>query len=187
MINEERSSLSIDKAEFAFWAVGDINSNTKRGMLAEYIVGKALGCLTEHQDAWHSSDLLYRGFAIEVKSSGFGTPPFWPTKLPPVPKFDIAERKWAWSNTTGAFVGDGTPKRHADHYVFAYTLAKEIGEFAPFHTDGWRFVVCSEQDIARSYGAQKSVSLTSLCIDHQTLAVGELKSAVDQKIRETLQ
>ena len=40
------------------WAMSDLDSNTMRGTVAEFIVGRALGCTEKVRDEWRSYDLV---------------------------------------------------------------------------------------------------------------------------------
>ena len=43
------------------WAYSDLRSNTIRPMLAEYLVGKALGCLGPFRLDWTAWDFVFEG------------------------------------------------------------------------------------------------------------------------------
>ena len=47
----------------------DVQSNGNRSVFAEFMVGKALGCLDQPRVEWDSVDLHYGEFGIEVKAS----------------------------------------------------------------------------------------------------------------------
>ena len=54
------------------WAYSDLVNNTTRGVLAEYLVGKALGLpLDQPRQAWDDFDLTYEGVGVEVKSCAY--------------------------------------------------------------------------------------------------------------------
>lgn len=175
---------TIDLKEFANWALGEINSNMKRALLAEFIVGKTLGCLKDNHQEWDFFDLTYQNKKIEVKSSGYGTPPFLPTKDVPKPRFDIAPRTWAWSNEAHDFVGDGSPQRSSDLYIFAATLGKDAKEFQPQKLRQWQFHVALTKTLNAEFGAQKTISGAVLHNRFGTVYYGELKSTVDHAIGE---
>ncbi|WP_323771491.1 hypothetical protein [Antarctobacter sp.] len=183
-ISTEHSS-SINALEFAAWAVGEINSNIKRAQLAEFVVGKALGCLERYHEEWNAFDLEYRKQRIEVKSSGYGTPPFYPTKLPPKPKFDIKARRWAWSNKNQEFLGKGEPTRFSDVYVFAATIGTTRETFHPFDTLGWEFYVASTEQLDKLFPNQKTVSASALESIFGKTNFVTLRAVVDKAIGET--
>lgn len=174
----------ICRQHFAAWAMGEINSNIKRAVLAEYLVANALGVLTENHGEWDYYDINYHGVKIEVKSSGFSTPPFWPTKSVPIPKFDIAERKWSWSNEIGDFLSKGVPSRAAEIYVFAATLGRDKESFDPFTPDGWTFCVAPTETLNKKYGPQKTVTFNSLTAHFDWVDANQLKDRVDRILGE---
>lgn len=56
--------------DFWRWSSSDLVSNATRGVLAEYIVGKALGCRLEVRDEWAPYDPeTPEGYGFEVKSA----------------------------------------------------------------------------------------------------------------------
>ena len=167
-----------DRASFARWALADVNSNLKRSLLAEYIVHTALETGSTAHEEWGSHDVTYAGMRIEVKSSGFGTPPFI-AKTKPVPKFDIRQRTHAWSNAAGEWSAIGEPQRHCDAYVFAVTLATTEHDFSPYDTGQWTFVVAATSRIDAIFGSQKTVSLPALEKHFSRCDFEQLKSCVD--------
>ena len=68
------NNLDFNLLSFWQWSSSDIVSNATRGILAEYIVGKALGCIKEEdiRDEWGAYDLATQaGVRIEVKSAAY--------------------------------------------------------------------------------------------------------------------
>jgi len=66
--------LDFDLLSFWQWSSSDIVSNTTRGILAEYIVGKAFGCISNEdvRNEWGAYDLkTHSGVSVEVKSSPY--------------------------------------------------------------------------------------------------------------------
>ncbi len=61
----------LNKQEFQAWAYDDLLANTTRGVLAEYIVAKALGILGNKRVEWNKHDLDVDGFGVEVKSAAY--------------------------------------------------------------------------------------------------------------------
>src|SRR3954470_7577953 len=58
--------------DFWRWASSDLLSNATRGVLAEYIVGLALGCAGGTRREWDAADLITDGgIRIEVKSAAY--------------------------------------------------------------------------------------------------------------------
>jgi len=57
----------LDKQKFLAWACDEPLANTTRGVLAEYIVAKALGTLDTKRVEWDKYDLRVDGIGVEVK------------------------------------------------------------------------------------------------------------------------
>ena len=67
-------NLDFNLLSFWQWSSSDVVSNATRGILAEYMVGKALGCIKEEdiRDEWGAYDLATQaGVRIEVKSAAY--------------------------------------------------------------------------------------------------------------------
>jgi len=63
-------NLGFNVGDFWSWSVSDLVSNTTRGILAEYIVGRAVSADLEIRDEWGPYDLRTpEGTRIEVKSA----------------------------------------------------------------------------------------------------------------------
>ncbi len=61
----------LDKQEFLAWAYDDLLTNTTRGVLAEYIVAKALGICDTKRVEWDKYDLVIGDIGVEVKSAAY--------------------------------------------------------------------------------------------------------------------
>lgn len=61
----------LNKQEFLAWAYDDLLTNTTRGVLAEYIVAKALGIGDTMRREWDKHDLDIDGVGVEVKSVAY--------------------------------------------------------------------------------------------------------------------
>lgn len=58
--------------DFWAWAMGDLRPNSTRGMLAQFLVAKAVGDTRPLDDGWGDFDVQSpEGIKIEVKSSGY--------------------------------------------------------------------------------------------------------------------
>ena len=70
---QQGQSIGSDLRQFWRWACSDLIGNAQRGVLAEYIVGLALGCVADGvRVEWDASDLLTEaGIRVEVKSSAY--------------------------------------------------------------------------------------------------------------------
>lgn len=61
----------LNKQEFQAWAYDDLLTNTTRGVLAEYIVAKALGLDDTKRVEWGRYDREIDGVGVEVKSVAY--------------------------------------------------------------------------------------------------------------------
>lgn len=58
--------------DFWAWALGDLRLNSTRGMLAQFLVAKALGDTRPYDEGWGNFDVLIPdGIRVEVKSLGY--------------------------------------------------------------------------------------------------------------------
>ncbi len=66
------AGLDATVADFWSWAFSDLRANTTRGVLAEFLVAKAVGATQPVREAWDNYDVLAPdGTRIEVKSSAY--------------------------------------------------------------------------------------------------------------------
>ena len=168
----------IDKADFWRWAHSDFLSNAQRGVLAEYIVGKALNCLREKRVEWDAHDLVTdEGIKVEVKSAAYIQS--WAQKKLSDVRFDIG-RKQSWFAKTNAF--NDRRERAADVYVFCVLAEKDRERVDPLDIDQWFFIVLPSETINSKLGEQKTVGLSTLeSIGARRIAFAELKEEIKQK------
>jgi hypothetical protein len=76
--------LDATVGEFWQWGFSDLRMNIVRGVLAEFLVHKAVGATQSVRNPWDNYDVLApdgaRGIKVEVKSSGYLQS--WPQKRP---------------------------------------------------------------------------------------------------------
>ncbi|WP_102128301.1 hypothetical protein [Deinococcus planocerae] len=148
----------ISASEFWQWAYSDFLSNALRGVLAEYIVARAVGCTHRPRVEWDAYDLKTdSGLRIEVKSAAYLQS--WQQKrLSPI-RFDIGMKR-GWDAEANVVALESS--RSADVYVFCVFAAQERETADPLELSQWFFLVCSTERLAQRFGCQKSVSLSSL-------------------------
>lgn len=163
-------------AEFWRWAYSDMRSNTVRPLVAEYLVGKALGCLQESgRREWAAWDHVYKGKRIEVKSAGY-VQSWSPAKKLSV-RFGIESAKNAWCAEDEKYIGPG---RHAHIYVFALNTQQDRDLAALLDENDWQFFVLPTSKIEELFACQKHLGLVPLRKCATPLTLPELKDAVDQ-------
>ena len=69
--DERLGSIDVTVSDFWRWAFNDLRDNTTRGVLAEFLVARALGDVSDRRVGWANYDVLTpSGIRVEVKSSG---------------------------------------------------------------------------------------------------------------------
>ncbi|MCU0222778.1 MAG: hypothetical protein MUF27_01630 [Acidobacteria bacterium] len=169
-------TLAFDVLDFWRWSGSDLLENTRRGILAEYIVARALGISTDSVRAgWSAYDLeTPDGIRIEVKSAAYLQS--WAQQRLSTIQFAIAERR-GWSAETNLL--EGTPRRHADVYVFAL-LAHQIKEAVdPMNLAQWRFWAVPTPLLDERARSQHSITIPSLrALAGEGCGFAEIRAAV---------
>lgn len=148
-----------DLLGFWRWGYSQTVDNTLRGVLAEYIVGLALGVVDGRgRTEWDAFDLVSpEGIRVEVKSSAYLQR--WSQREPSTPALRIPQTN-AWSHDTGGWEDDRL--RQSDVYVFCVFTALDPETADPLDTRQWDFYVTSTAKLDAEVGTQKSNSLTQL-------------------------
>ena len=120
------------------WSSSSVLDNTERGILAEFLVGHALGLTNMPRVEWASYDLERDGTKIEVKSSAYLQS--WDQKEESKIRFRIAPRKKSWDPITGKSCTH-RPKRIASIYVFCLLKHKDKSTVDPLDAAQWEFYV----------------------------------------------
>jgi hypothetical protein len=160
--------------DFWRWAYSDVLSNTNRSVLAEYIVGVALGVVTQPRVEWDAVDLRYGNFKIEVKSSAYCQS--WFQKKPSTILFSIRKAVF-WNPATGAYEGEAT--RSADVYVFCVHAEKDKSKANVLDVSTWDFYVAPTERLNREFGAAESLSLAAVGRAAVRCKFERLKAVVD--------
>jgi hypothetical protein len=115
--------------DFWQWTTSDLVSNSTRGVLAEFLVARALGVDTGVRDEWQAFDLVTpTGKKVEVKSAAYVQS--WGQKE--LSRIVFSTRHTlAWDAETGAFAADSRP--HADIYVFALLAHRDKDTIDPLN------------------------------------------------------
>jgi hypothetical protein len=164
--------LRID--DFWGWAYGNLMTNTHRGILAEFLVGSALGVLDVPRVEYDVVDLRYHGRGIEVKAGGYLQA--WPQRQLSTPVFGIAPR---FPDTTVP----GVPHvaRHwAGCYVFCLFGPTRHDKANPVDVGTWQFYPLATSKLPLE---QKSLGLVAL--EHRgalPVSLGGLRDAVDREL-----
>ena len=161
--------------DFWIWAFSDVLSNTARGVLAEFLVGSALGVVDGVRVEWDYFDLQYKGSKIEVKSAAYVQR--WLQKKPSVIEWHIGERR-SWNTATGTYSDER--KRWADCYVLCLYAETDRDAADALDVSKWEFYVLSTERINRDLGPQDSVRLSRIRAMTEPVRYDLLKERVDQ-------
>jgi len=172
--------MILDKAECLEWGFGNLLDNATRGVVAEYIVAKALGMAFGYRMEWDFADIRFRDCHIEVKSSAYVQS--WQQVKPSVIQFDIAPRSNKWDAETNITIRSDPPKRHADVYIFCVFTEHDKSLANPLDTNQWAFYVTKTDTLDGRLGAQKSAALTTIQKLSASITYDELKNVVEHAI-----
>ena len=145
------------KQEFWEWAYDDLLTNTTRGVLAEYIVAKAVGIRDTKRVEWDQCDLVIDGIKVEVKSAAY-VQTWEQPKLSKI-TFGIRPAKgWDARTNTSAT----SAQRCADVYVFCLLKCGDRDRINPLDVEQWTFYVLSRNELDREVPEQKTIRLGPL-------------------------
>ncbi len=160
------------------WAYSDLLMNTIRPVLVEYLAGIALDIVDETPRVeWDAVDFLYKGWKIEVKSSGY---------LQSCPQaalsqigFDIALKK-GWYAATNTYAP--VASRAADLYVFALFEPTAHDGSDPLDARQWCFHVVARRDVDAAFGDRKRAGLSQLAGLGTKTAFPELATRINEVV-----
>jgi len=165
--------------DFWQWAYSDLQQNNIRGILAEFIVAKALGIPLNVRDTWDDYDLeTLDGFKIEVKSGAYLQS--WAQRsLSKITFTGLCGQEWNHKENCRG----GNPKYRADIYIFAVQIAKSHEDFNQLDLDQWEFYVLTKEDL-KELGT-KSLSLSRIKDNQSPIPFKSLKEKI-QKLKQEL-
>ena len=157
--SQQGRAIGANLRDFWSWACSDLVNNAMRGVLAEYIVGLALGCVgSGTRLEWDATDLRTRqGLRVEVKSSAYLQS--WKQERLSKISFDI-KPALGWDATTNTNATERA--RQADVYVFCVLASTDKAAVDPLNLDQWDFYVMSTKRLNAAVGEQKTITLGSL-------------------------
>ena len=177
------------------WSGSDLLDNAQRGVLAEFLVARALGVTDEPRAEWAAYDIRYRNRKVEIKSAAYAQS--WPQKAPSTISFTIAPQKWAWDPKTNEWEHLDPPRRTADLYVFSL-LRRPDGrdrrdpnqyESNPLDLRHWEFHLLDTATLDNERPGQKMIGLKplSVLVEGSVLGAagigyGDIKTAVDRVV-----
>jgi hypothetical protein len=145
--------------DFWQWSGSDLVANTSRGVMAEYLVGLALGCdQTFVRDPWAPFDLYSSaGTTVEVKSAAYLQT--WHQRRVSTISF-VARPTYAWEADSGSYAS--VAKRQADVYVFALLAHRDKASLNPMDAGQWEFYVVGTALLNERVRTQRTTSLSTV-------------------------
>jgi hypothetical protein len=172
------NELDFDLLSFWQWSASDILCNATRGIVAEYLVARALGVGAQGvRDGWAAYDLLTEGgIKVEVKSASFLQ--VWKQARLSRVTFGVPKTR-TWDSSTNQLSTEAA--RQADVYVFALLAHQDKASVDPLDISQWVFYVLATSVLDARTRSQHSITLATLSkICHQTVSFHGLREAVDQ-------
>jgi hypothetical protein len=146
----------ISAIDFWRWGFSDLQENIVRGILAEFIVGSALGVDLRTRQSWDEFDLVTpSGITVEVKSSAYVQA--WSQSKRSSASFNGLKTR-IWRPTTGY---EAEASYHSDIYVFCLQTASSDHDYDPLSLEQWEFRVVDRPTL-KAHGT-KSISYGRLC------------------------
>jgi hypothetical protein len=152
------TTLPFGIQEFWQWMGSDLVSNAMRGVLAEFIVARALGLEDGVRIEWDACDFTTpSGVRVEVKSAAYCQT--WAQRRLSAISFDIAP-KWP-DNIPENGISD-CARRAADVYVFCLLHHQEKATIDPTQMEQWTFLVLSARVLDARLPTQKRIAISTL-------------------------
>lgn len=167
----------VNIVDFWSWAYSDILVNTNRSVMAEFLVGSALGVITKPRIEWDECDLIYREKKIEVKCSAYIQS--WKQDELSKIVFDIA-KKMAWDARTNTIKKE--PIRVSDCYVFCLYTEKNKESATILDLSFWEFYVVNTTLLTEQMGDQKRIGLARLSNMCKPVKIDRLKESIDKEL-----
>ena len=170
--------LGFTMLDYWRWSGSDLLGNAERGVLAEFLVAKALGVADAPRVEWAAHDVSVRfdgtDVIVEVKSAAWYQS--WHQERPSDIRFDIAPRKWSWNPDAGKSKEHEEPQRAADVYVFCVLGCDDGSRPDPLDLDQWGFYVLGTASLPE----QKTIGLKPLrrLVKHGAVKYEDLREAI---------
>ena len=173
----ENQQLDFDLNSFWSWSSSELLGNTLRGVLAEYIVSKDVGCTAKIRDEWDAYDLVSpNGVKIEVKSSSY-LQSWYQNEYSKI-SFGI-QPTYGWDASNNSRSSE--QKRQSDVYVFCVLSHKSKETVNPLNLDQWVFYILPTKVLNEKFPTQKTLSLSSLLkLNPSQVKYGEIHHAIKQ-------
>lgn len=157
---EGTTPLGFSVLEFWQWSSSNLVGNALRGLVAEFLVARAVGADGAIRNEWDPYDLSKRsGLRIEVKSAAYLQS--WAQRTESSISFDVRQTL-AWDAETNAFAPETERRRQADVYVFALLAHRSKATLNPIDVTQWQFFLLEASILDERLRKQRRVSLSRL-------------------------
>ncbi len=171
--------LPFTVSDFWRWGVANLTGNALRGIVAEFLVARALGVASGTRVEWDAVDLRTpEGITVEVKCSGYVQT--WAQKTLSRPSFDIAAKR-GWDAATNTYAP--SPVRSADVYVFALHHHRERATAEPRDVSQWSFYVVATKTLDEQRPKAATLSLPQLEKLTQPVRYREVAKAISEALQ----
>jgi hypothetical protein len=160
--------------DFWQWAYSDLLSNGNRAVLAEYVVGAALGCVDSPRLEWDKVDLRYGDLSVEVKSAAACQS--WKQKRPSRISFNI-RKSTGWDATKNESAEQAG--RNSDVYVFCHYPEPDPTRADASNIKAWDFYVVLTKTLDRELPDAKTASLETIRKLGPRCGISRLRDAVN--------
>ncbi len=146
--------------DFWRWAMGDLQMNTARGLLVEWLVAQALGDRSPFRVEWGPYDVQAAdGTKVEIKATGLLQG--WAMKKPSTPQwtFGAVSASSVWAEDLGEYV-PVDPQTRVHVWIFALHTATDQRRYDPLDVEAWQFRVMAHRRLLAT--GQKSARLSTL-------------------------
>jgi hypothetical protein len=169
---EIRGTGGATLGEFWRWAYSDLLLNVNRAVLAEYLVGRALGAVGTPCKGWEAVDFEVEGVKVEVKAAGYRQS--WGGADSKI-SFDVGKKK-KW--VTGDNLWTDERRRWADVYVFCLHAERDHEKAQRMGLEQWEFYVLDSPRLNAEKHDAKRISLGEVRRIACRTAYEELEEAV---------
>lgn len=144
--------------DFWRWSASDLLNNAQRGVLAEFIVLKALNCKDTKRTEWDAFDLItQKGNKIEVKSSAY-LQSWKQTRFSSI-TYGI-RATYAYDFNEMSY--EEERKRQSNYYIFCLLTEKDNEKINPLDLGQWEFYLLPTKVLDEKLPEGKTISLSSL-------------------------
>jgi len=146
--------------DFWRWAMGDLQMNTARGLLVEWLIARALGDPSPFRVEWGPYAVKAAdGTKVEIKATGLLQG--WAMKRQSTPRwsFGAVAADTVWTEELEEYV-PVDPQTRVHVWVFALHTATEQERYDPLDVEPWEFRVMAHRRLLAT--GQKSAGLATL-------------------------